>query len=74
MCIRDSFTNGCFIANDGADLTGIDTTIPGPTYLDGVHCANNNGGNGGNGGFGPIRSSAIAGFPEIQSNDSTRKW
>jgi len=41
-----NFTNGCFIANDGADLSGIDTTIPGPTYLDGVHCANNNGGNG----------------------------
>jgi len=55
-----NFTNGCFIANDGADLSGIDTTIPGPTYLDGVHCANNNGGNGG---FGPIRSSAVAGFP-----------
>ena len=55
-----NFTNGCFIAEDGADLSGIDTTIPGPTYLDGVHCANNNGGNGG---FGPIRSSAVAGFP-----------
>ena len=55
-----NFTNGCFIAEDGADLSGIDTTIPGPTYLDGVHCANNNGGNGG---FGPIRDSAIAGFP-----------
>ena len=56
-----NFTNGCFIANDGADLSGIDTSIPGPTYLDGVHCANNNGGNGG---FGPIRSSAVAGFPD----------
>ena len=64
-----NFTNGCFIANDGADLTGIDTTIPGPTYLDGVHCANNNGRNGG---FGPIRSSAIAGFPDgtIAPNNS----
>jgi len=55
-----NFTNGCFIANDGADLSDIDTNIPGPNYLDGVHCANNNGGNGG---FGPIRSSAVAGFP-----------
>lgn len=55
-----NFTNGCFIANDGADLSEIDTAIPSPNYLDGVHCANNNGGNGG---FGPIRSSAIAGFP-----------
>jgi len=55
-----NFTNGCFTADDGADLSGIDTTIPGPTYLDGVHCANNNGGNGG---FGPIRASATAGFP-----------
>jgi len=55
-----NFTNGCFVANDGADLSQIDTNIPGPNYLDGVHCANNNGGNGG---FGPIRSSAVAGFP-----------
>ena len=55
-----NFTNGCFIANDGADLSQIDTAIPGPNYLDGVHCANNNGGNGG---FGPIRASAVAGFP-----------
>jgi len=55
-----NFTNGCYIANDGADLSGIDTTIPGPTYLDGVHCVNNNGGNGG---FGIVRSSAVAGFP-----------
>lgn len=55
-----NFTNGCFIANDGADLSAIDTAIPGPNYLDGVHCANNNGGNGG---FGPVRASAIAGFP-----------
>ena len=64
-----NFANGCFIANDGADLSGIDTTIPGPTYLDGVHCANNNGGNGG---FGPIRSSAIAGFPAgtVAANNS----
>jgi len=55
-----NFTNGCFTADDGADLSGIDTTIPGPTYLDGVHCANNAGGNGG---FGPVRASAVAGFP-----------
>ena len=33
-----NFTNGCFIANDGADLSAIDTAIPGPNYLDGVHC------------------------------------
>ena len=64
-----NFTNGCFIANDGADLSLIDTNIPGPNYLDGVHCANNNGGNGG---FGPIRSSAVAGFPDgtIAPNNS----
>ena len=64
-----NFTNGCFIANDGADLSQIDTAIPGPNYLDGVHCANNNGANGG---FGVVRSSAVAGFPAstISPNNS----
>jgi len=55
-----NFTNGCFNVSDGADLSGIDTSIPGPTYLDGVHCANNNGGNGG---FGIVGASATASFP-----------
>lgn len=55
-----NFTNGCFIANDGADLSGLDVSTPGPNYVDGVHCANNNGANGG---FGIIRSSAVSGFP-----------
>ena len=55
-----NFTNGCFQVNDGADLSQIDPDIPGPNYLDGVHCANNNGGNGG---FGAISSSGVAGFP-----------
>ena len=38
------FTNGCFEVNAGADLSAIDTAAPG-SYLDGVHCANNNGAN-----------------------------
>ncbi len=50
-----NFRNGCFIADDGADLSGIDTAIPGPTYLDGVHCANEAGPNPQ---FGVVRSSA----------------
>ena len=37
------FRNGCFEADDGADLSAIDTVIPGPNYLDGVHCANETG-------------------------------
>ena len=55
-----NFTNGCFQVNDGADLSQIDPDIPGPNYLDGVHCANNNGGNGG---FGVLSSSGVANLP-----------
>ncbi|MEO0325420.1 MAG: hypothetical protein AAF447_20860 [Myxococcota bacterium] len=34
-----NFRNGCLEADEGADLSGIDGALPGPTYLDGVHCA-----------------------------------
>ena len=63
-----NFRNGCFEADDGADLTDIDTTIPGPTYLDGVHCANEAGANGQ---FGIVRNDAT-GFPAgtVASNGS----
>ncbi len=40
-----NFRNGCYEADSGADLSGIDTMIPGPSYLDGVHCANEAGAN-----------------------------
>lgn len=55
-----NFRNGCYEADTGADLTDIDTAIPGPTYLDGVHCANEAGGNGG---FGVVRAGST-GFPD----------
>jgi len=54
-----NFRDGCFEADDGADLSGIDTSTPGPTYLDGVHCANEAGPNGQ---FGVVRNDAV-GFP-----------
>ncbi|MEO0574532.1 MAG: hypothetical protein AAF004_03650 [Pseudomonadota bacterium] len=50
-----NFRNGCFEADDGANLMDIDTAIPGPTYLDGVHCANEAGPNGQ---FGVVRDDA----------------
>jgi len=56
-----NFRNGCFEADTGADLSGIDTNVPGPTYLDGVHCANEAGPNPA--GFGEVRDGSI-GFPE----------
>ena len=40
-----NFRNGCYEADSGADLSGIDTMILGPSYLDGVHCANEAGAN-----------------------------
>ncbi|MBL1431988.1 MAG: hypothetical protein COB94_000855 [Gammaproteobacteria bacterium] len=54
-----NFRNGCYEANTFADLTDIDTSIPGPTYLDGVHCSNEAGNNGA---FGIVRGDAT-GFP-----------
>ncbi|MBL4851715.1 MAG: hypothetical protein JKY90_05470 [Gammaproteobacteria bacterium] len=64
-----NFRNGCYEANDGADLTGIDTTIPGPTYLDGVHCTHEADVNSN---FAIVRGSAIAGFPvgTVAANNS----
>jgi len=54
-----NFRNGCFEADEGANLSDINTSTPGPTYLDGVHCANEAGPNGQ---FGIVRSGAT-GFP-----------
>ena len=54
------FRNGCYVAESAADLSQIDTTIPGPTYLDGVHCANEAGGNTS---FGIVREGST-GFPD----------
>ena len=54
-----NFRNGCYEADTAADLSGIDATIPGPTYLDGVHCANELGANGS---FGIVRAGSV-GFP-----------
>jgi len=64
-----NFRNGCYEANNGADLTSIDTTVPGPTYLDGVHCSNEAGVNGN---FAIVRGSAIADFPAgtVAANNS----
>lgn len=52
-----NFRNGCYEADSGADLSGIDTDIPGPTYLDGVHCANEAGPNPT--GFGAVRTGSV---------------
>lgn len=54
-----NFRNGCYEADTAANLTAIDTTIPGPTYLDGVHCAHELGANGA---FGIVRTGST-GFP-----------
>jgi len=55
-----NFRNGCFEADSGADLSGIDVSVPGPTYIDGVHCANEAGPNGN---FGVVREGS-QGFPD----------
>jgi len=55
-----NFRNGCYEADSGADLSGIDRDIPGPTYLDGVHCANEAGANPN---FGIVRAGSVD-FPD----------
>ena len=64
-----NFRNGCYEADDGADLSGLDTNVPGPNYLDGIHCANEAGPNGA--AFGVVRDDAV-GFPEgtVAANNS----
>ena len=63
-----NFRNGCFEADTAADLSQIDTTTPGPNYLDGVHCAHEAGANGN---FGIVRDNSI-GFPDgtVAANNS----
>jgi len=52
-----NFRNGCIEADTDADLSGIDRDVPGPTYLDGVHCANEAGPNPT--GFAAVRAGSI---------------
>ncbi len=54
-----NFRNGCFEVDSEANLSNIDTAMPGPSYLDGVHCANEAGANGQ---FGIVRAGST-GFP-----------
>ncbi len=63
-----NFRNGCYEADSAADLSAIDTTIPGPNYLDGVHCTNEAGANPD---FGMVRAGAID-FPPgtVAANNS----
>lgn len=63
-----NFRNGCYEADSAADLSGIDTNIPGPTYLDGVHCTNEAGANPD---FGMVRAGST-GFPPgtVAANNS----
>ena len=63
-----NFRNGCYEADTAADLSNIDTTIPGPQYIDGVHCANEAGPNGN---FGVVRDGSV-GFPidTVAANNS----
>lgn len=54
-----NFRNGCFEADEGADLSNIGPSVSGPTYLDGVHCAHRGGALED---FGIVRDTAV-GFP-----------
>jgi len=51
-----NFRNGCYEADTAADLSQIDVTIPGPNYIDGVHCASEAGANGN---FGVVRDGSV---------------
>lgn len=57
-----NFRNGCFEVDSGANLDQIDLTIPGPNYIDGIHCANEAGGNGN---FGVVREGSTGFQPGV---------
>ena len=63
-----NFRHGCYLADSNADLSQIDVTIPGPNYLDGVHCAHEAGANPN---FGIVRDGSF-GFPvdTVAANNS----
>lgn len=63
-----NFRNGCYEADTAADLSQIDTTVPGPNYIDGIHCASEAGANGN---FGVVRDGSV-GFPAgtVAANNS----
>jgi len=63
-----NFRNGCYEADSAADLSQIDTTVPGPNYIDGIHCASEAGANGN---FGVVRDGSV-GFPAgtVAANNS----
>lgn len=63
-----NFRHGCYEAATAADLSQIDTTVPGPNYIDGIHCAHEAGGNPN---FGIVRDGST-GFPQgtVATNNS----
>ena len=63
-----NFRNGCYEADTAADLSQIDITVPGPNYIDGIHCASEVGANGN---FGVVRDGSV-GFPAgvVAANNS----
>ena len=63
-----NFRNGCYEADTAANLSQIDITVPGPNYIDGIHCASEAGANGN---FGVVRDGSV-GFPAgvVAANNS----
>ena len=63
-----NFRYGCYEVDDGADLSEIDLTLPGPNYIDGVHCANEAGANGN---FGVVRDDATGFGPGVVASNNS---
>lgn len=63
-----NFRNGCFEVDSAANLDQIDQTIPGPNYIDGIHCANEAGANGN---FGVVREGSIGFAPGVVANNNS---
>ena len=57
-----NFRHGCYEADEGADLSQIDITVPGPNYIDGIHCAHEAGPNGN---FGVVRAGSTGFGPGV---------
>ena len=63
-----NFRHGCFEVDSAANLDQIDITIPGPNYIDGIHCANEAGGNGN---FGVVRDGSTGFAPGVVANNNS---
>ncbi len=63
-----NFRNGCYEVDSAANLDQIDLNIPGPNYINGIHCANEAGANGN---FGVVRDGSSGFVPHVVADNNS---